>query len=68
MTEPIEFSFLGKLHIGPGVALDYFYFRFKSWVALGYMKLCHIPNLTTTESLDALGAPDFIFKSILALY
>ena len=25
-TELIEFSFLGKLHIGPGMVLGYFYF------------------------------------------
>ena len=29
-TEPIEFSVLVKLDIGPVVVLDYFVFRFKS--------------------------------------
>ena len=30
-TELIEFSFLGKLHIGSGMVLGYFIFRFKPW-------------------------------------
>ena len=29
-SEPIEFSILGKLHIGPGVVLGYLFFIFKN--------------------------------------
>ena len=31
IAEPIDFSILGKLHIGPGMVSFYFILRFKSW-------------------------------------
>ena len=50
-SEPIRFSILGKLHIGPVMVFGGFIFRFKSW---GGFKLFLAP-LCPSESLDARG-------------
>ena len=53
-TEPIGFSILGKLHIGPVIVLGYFIFSFKlvdSFKTFFYFRSA----LLNTEPLDARG-------------
>ena len=53
-TEPIKYSNLGKLHIGPSMFLDYLILDFSFKMVLGYILPLYTP--LTKELLNALSA------------